>query len=479
MKILLVMPSIDNGYWKKLGKDVGPRSEPLSLLYIATFLNHNGHKAEVLDCETEGVSDDELRERIKNGGYDAFGVAMLTLAYGRAVMACKIAKEAAGPNIKVIVGGSHASVRPKETALENKDCIDVVTVGEAELTFLKLLDAFQGKCALKDIRGIAYVEDGAAVQTPDAEKVQDLDFFPIPDRDLINMKLYRPSVSYYKRLPAYTLITTRGCPYRCTFCATAKTGYRMHSIPRVVEEMKLLVEKYGVKEILIRDDTFTLSRKRTIELCDAIIKEGLNKKVKWNCITRAGLVDLELLKKMKQAGCWGIHFGVEGGTQKLIDAIKKDTTLDKIRNAFKWARKSGLETRAYMMLGMPGSTKEDDIKTIEFAKKIDPDWAQFTICTPYPGTQMYDEQVKIGNVSNDWDTFQTWGGFSETDLPWVADGRSSDEIKELQRYALKSFYFRPKVIVRKMTNIDNLPILKKYVLGAMALAAGGSGRGPE
>ncbi len=230
---------------------------------------------------------------------------------------------------------------------------------------------------------------------------------------------------------------------------------------------------------MIRDDTCTLNKKRTMELCDAIIKEGLNKNISWDAISRANLVDEELLKKMKEAGCWGMHFGVEGGTQKLIDSIKKDTTLEAIEKAFKLCRRIGINTRAYMMLGMPGSTRGDDLKTIEFAKKIDPDWAQFTICTPYPGTQMYDEQVKKGNVSNDWDTFQTWGGFSETNLPWVADGRTSDEIKELQRYALKSFYFRPKVIVRKMTNIDNLPILKKYVLGAMALAAGGSGRAPE
>ncbi len=475
------MPSIDNGYWKKLGKDVGPRSEPLSLLYIATFLNRNGHEAEVLDCETEGISDDELYGRIKNGNYDVFGVAMLTLAYGRAVAACKVAKKA-NPNIKAIVGGSHASVRPKETALENQDCIDVVTVGEAEVTFLKLLEVFQGKCALKDVKGIAYVDNGKAIQTPDAEKVQDLDFFPIPDRGLIDMKLYRPSVSYYKRLPAHTMITTRGCPYRCAFCATAKTGYRMHSIPRVIEEMKLLVEKYGAKEILLRDDTFTMDRKRTIELCDAIINEGLHRKVRWDCITRAGLVDIELLKKMKSAGCWGIHFGVEGGTQKLLDTIHKDTTLDIIRHAFAWARQAGLETRGYFMMGLPGSTREDDLATIQFAKELDPDWAQFTITTPYPGTELFKAAKDYGvltSSSASWDNYQTWGGFSDTELPWVTHGRDSEELKELQRIALKSFYFRPKVLLRKISHVDNLPILKKYVLGAFALAAGGSGRPPE
>src|SRR3989338_4737122 len=194
---------------------------------------------------------------------------------------------------------------PKEI-LEAEDCVDIVTIGEAEVTFLKLLNVFDNKNDLKEIDGIAYRENGKIIKSKDADKIKDLDYFPIPDRDLIKLNLYRPSVSYYKRLPAYTMITTRGCTYRCTFCATAKTGYRMHSIPRVVEEMKLLVEKYGAKQILLRDDTFTL-----------------NKKIKWDCITGAGLVDFDLLKKMKSAGCWGIHFGVEGGTQKLLNAINK------------------------------------------------------------------------------------------------------------------------------------------------------------
>ena len=479
-KVLLIMPSIDNGYWKKLGKKVGPKSEPLSLLYIATFLNHNGHKAEILDCEAEGISLEELGEYLHKGDYDVVGVAMLTAMYSQSIDICKAVKRI-NPRIKTIIGGSHASIMPKEI-LEAEDCVDIVTIGEAEVTFLKLLNVFDNKNDLKEIDGIAYRENGKIIKSKDADKIKDLDYFPIPDRDLIKLNLYRPSVSYYKRLPAYTMITTRGCPYRCTFCATAKTGYRMHSIPRVVEEMKLLVEKYGVKEILIRDDTFTLSRKRTIELCDAIIKEGLNKKVKWNCITRAGLVDLELLKKMKQAGCWGIHFGVEGGTQKLIDAIKKDATLEEIRNAFKWAKQVKIETRGYFMIGLPSSTKEDDLATINFAKELDPDWAQFTITIPYPGTELAKEAEKFGTFtssSKTWDNYLTWGGFSDTELPWISEGRTSEELKELQRKALKEFYFRPKVIIRKMFKIDNLPILRKYVLGALALTAGGSGRSME
>ena len=459
------MPSMDNAYWKKLGKKVGPKSEPLSLLYIATFLNQKGHKAEVLDCEAEGISFENLEVHIRNGQYDVVGVAMLTAMYSQSLEVCKIAKKV-NPDIKVLVGGSHPSLRPKETAAE--EFVDVAAVGEAELTFLELLNAFENNQPLKNIQGIAYKEKGKVIQTPEREKIQDLDFFPIPDRDLINMKNYRPSASYYKQLPAYTMMTTRGCPYRCTFCATAKTGYRMHSVERVVEEMKILVEKYGTKEILIRDDTFTLNRKRTIELCNAIINSGL--KVRWDCITRANLVDDDLLKKMKEAGCWGMHFGVEGGTQKSIDTVKKDTTIEVIKTAFQLCRKNKIETRAYMMLGLPNSTIEDDLATINFAKELNPDWAQFTICTPYPGTQMYDTALASGEViSQDRDNYQTWSGYSEHELVWTPQGRTSEEIKNLQKKAMKSFYFRPKVILKKMTNIKDLSMLAKYVKGVLAL----------
>src|SRR3989344_177266 len=176
MKILLVMPSVDNGYWKRLGKKVGPRSEPLSLLYIATYLNKHGHTAHVLDCETEGVSFDDLEKKIREGNYEVVGVAMLTAMYSQSVGVCKIAKKV-GSRIKVIVGGSHPTLRPKETILE-EGCIDIAAVGEAEVTFLEILEAFEGKRGLSSVRGIVYRAGKREMQTEDRDKIQDLDFFP-------------------------------------------------------------------------------------------------------------------------------------------------------------------------------------------------------------------------------------------------------------------------------------------------------------
>ena len=145
-------------------------------------------------------------------------------------------------------------------------------------------------------------------------------------------------------------------------------------------------------------------------------------------------------------------------------------TIEVIKTAFQLCRKNKIETRAYMMLGLPNSTTEDDLATINFAKELNPDWAQFTICTPYPGTQMYDTALASGEViSQDWDNYQTWSGYSEHELVWTPQGRTSEEIKNLQKKAMKSFYFRPKVILKKMTNIKDLSMLAKYVKGVLAL----------
>ncbi len=480
MKILFIMPSMDNGYWKKLGKKVGPRSEPMSLVYIASTLNHYGHNASILDCESEGLSLQDVEQHLKEGNFEMVGIAMLTVMYTQTLELAKLVKRI-NPNTNVVVGGPHPSTNAMQIIKEVPE-IDIAVIGEAEFTFMDLVRAVEDKKSFADIKGIAYRnEKGEAVMTPEREMIQDLDSIPIPDRSLLRMHLYRPSVSYYKKLPAYIVLTSRGCPYRCTFCSKVfEKTYRYNSPERVIAEMKDLVENFGAKEIVFRDDTFTMKRSWTEEVCKKIIDEGLHEKIRWSCMTRVNLVTLDLLKLMKKAGCWGIHFGVESGNQRLLDLMKKDVTVEQIRNAFKWTREAGIETRAFMMIGLPTETREESLETIEFAKSLDPDWAQFTICTPYPGTEMFRQAIETGEMkSTEWDNYQTWGGFSDHSLVFVPQGRTSNELKNLQKYALRSFYFRPKVIARKITNIDNLPILRKYVTGAVALMAGVTERAAE
>lgn len=479
MKVLLVMPSFDNGYWKKLGKKVGPKSEPLNLVYIATYLNSNGHNARIMDCEAEGLSIDDIKGVLSKEKFDVVGIAMLTLMYSYVKEICAVIKRI-NPETKVVLGGSHPTIRPVQTLTDIKDA-DIAIIGEAELTFLDLLNAFENKKLLSKVNGIAYRNTANHIKTtPKRELIQNLDILPIPDRSLLKMNLYRPSVSYYKKLPAHIILSSRGCPYRCVFCSKVfEKTYRIHSTDRVIAEMENLINKFHAKEIVFRDDTFTLKEDWINELCQKIIEKKINKKIRWSCMTRVNLVNPQMLKLMKKAGCWGIHYGVESGVQRLLDVIKKDITVEQIKNAFRWTKGARMETRGFFMLGLPTETKEESQQTIKFAKELNPDWAQFTITTPYPGTELFEEAGKYGKLSLTWENYQTWGGFSENDVAWVPFGRTSQELKSLQRKALKEFYFRPSVILKKLVQLDNIPIFKKYLLGVFALAAGGSGRQPE
>jgi anaerobic magnesium-protoporphyrin IX monomethyl ester cyclase len=245
------------------------------------------------------------------------------------------------PHVKIIVGGPHATILPKE-CLENISEVDVVIVGEGEQTIVELMNSFEKDSGLNSVDGIFYRNKGIIQSTKPRNLIQDLDHIPIPDRTLLDMTLYRPSVSYYKKLPAYMILTSRGCPFQCTYCSKIfGSNYRHHSVGRVLKEMEILIKDFGAREIVFRDDTFTINKTFTKNLCESIIEKGYHKKISWSCMTRVNLVDFELLTLMKRAGCWGIHYGVESGSQRLLDIIKKGITIEQIKRAHKITRKVG------------------------------------------------------------------------------------------------------------------------------------------
>jgi radical SAM superfamily enzyme YgiQ (UPF0313 family) len=270
------------------------------------------------------------------------------------------------------------------------------------------------------------------------------------------------------------MISSRGCPYNCIYCSSQSTfgkKYRHHSVKRILEELELLINKHGAKEVYFLDDLFTLNKEWVNELCNNIIQRKISEKILWSCNTRTNLIDLPTLENMKKAGCWQIHFGIESGSQRLLDLIKKGTTLQQSRDAIKLCRKAGIQTRAYFMLGLPSETKEESLKTIEFAKEIDPDYAKFSLTTPYPGTELFDIVKKEGNLkSESWDLYKTMGGLgSNTERPYVPEGRTSKELNELQKKAHKDFFLRPRIILRFILNIKSIEELKIYAKSALAL----------
>jgi len=470
MKILLLTPSlsVEDRYGKKLGK-VGSVTEPLGLAYLASCLKKD-HEVKIIDGAAINLTEEELIHEIKQNNYDIIGTTILTPMYLKAQEIIQLIKSNF-PEIKIIVGGPHITIFPEQTMKENPE-IDFSIIGEGEITMPELMEAIEGKRKIETVKGISYRKNNKIITTPPRLFIKDIDEIPLPARDLLDLKRYKPAPTYYKKLPSHIILTSRGCPYRCTYCSKVfGNTYRHHSVERVIKEMKILIKEYKAKEIIFRDDTFTINKKFTKELCNTIIKENLHKKIRWTCMTRVNLVTKELLQLMKKSGCWSIHYGIESGSQRLLDLIQKDITIKQIKDAIKWTKQAKIEIKAFFMIGLPTETKEETLKTIRFTKELDPDWIQVTITVPYPGTKLYEIAQKDKTLKSlKWENYQTWAGWSDKELVYVPKGRTQEEIKELQKKAMREFYLRPKFILKQLKNLTSINSIKTYIQGAYAIA---------
>ncbi|GAG09913.1 unnamed protein product, partial [marine sediment metagenome] len=267
----------------------------------------------------------------------------------------------------IILGGAHATLLPNETLVSAPE-IDVVVKGEGENTFIELLQALEYKRPLSKILGISYRKDGKTVSTPERSTNVDLDSLPFLAYHLLPWQRYKPHPPHGRALPFTAMITSRGCPYRCSYCSKPIFGnkFRGQSPERVVEEIAYYKDNFGVKEIAFYDDVFTLNKKRAHAIADEIIKRGL--KICWTCETRVNLVDKELLRHIKQSGCYAIAYGIESASQEILDALNKDITFEQVEEAVGIAQEVGLQIIGYFMIGSPGESPETIAKTIQFAR---------------------------------------------------------------------------------------------------------------
>lgn len=245
-----------------------------------------------------------------------------------------------------------------------------------------------GSGRVEEVKGISYRKDGTIRHAPAAEPLKDYDVMPMAAYDLL------PSLEpYFVTAPAgrpYTILyTSKGCPYRCSFCTVSGTPWKMRSAEKIIEELRYLKERYGLRTASFFDETFTFNRKRVVELCSRLREEGL--KIRWYCNTRAQLVDPELLRMMRSAGCRGISFGIESGSQKILDSVEKNITVEQARNAVLWAKEAHLKTFCSFILGLPGEDWETINETLDFVQKTLPTSAQFNVAVPYPGTRFYQQ----------------------------------------------------------------------------------------
>lgn len=360
---------------------------PLGLGYIATYLSRSGYKVKILDMSLTDVTMKNAIKIIEDENPKLVGISTTTETFNSGVRIAERIKKLDKKKL-IVMGGSHVSFK-YEDAL-NTNVIDYVIRGEGEIAFKLLSDYVIKKTGkLDSIKGVSYTKDGNIVNNENSELIEDLNELPFPDRTLYNIKEYAH--------PA-TCSTSRGCPGKCIFCAASGLSggrYRMRTAENIVKEFEYL-KSLGFNHVDIIDDTMTASIRRLNEFLELMIEKDL--KMTWYCESRVDVMSKELLKKMKKAGLTLIQFGVEAGSQKMLDCLKKKITITQIKNVFKWCEELGIMSSTNMIIGQPYDTKETIDDTIELAKEIARQgvYINFTVCTPFPGTYMWDHTEALG-----------------------------------------------------------------------------------
>jgi radical SAM superfamily enzyme YgiQ (UPF0313 family) len=437
---------------------------PLGLEYLAAVLERDGYVVRVYDCSIDN-SLPQLVQHLRDYQPDVVGITCTTPTFPDARMTAQAVRQIR-PETVIVLGGAHVSAVP---AALSDDCFDVGVIAEGELTMLELVKQIErnGLTDLARIAGLAFKREGEIVLTEPRGYVMDLDTIPPPARHLLPpLSAYSPTPASYRKLPLAVLMTSRGCPYRCTFCDRKVFGNltRGHSPDRVVAEVEEVLDRYGAREIRFFDDTFTYDKKRVMEICEQFLSKGL--RFPWTCLTRVGAVSRELLAKMKEAGCWQVLYGLESGDPGMLAALKKGHTLEQNLEAVRLAQEVGLGVRGDFIVGTPAETKESLERTLQFAKRLKLDYAHFNKFVPFAGTELYEELVKEGYE------------FDVSDLPTILDHQATpyvpptmtaDEFHEFLDRANREFYLRPSHIARRLMRTRTWHELTGQIRGAIAI----------
>lgn len=375
---------------------------PLGLAYIASVLLGAGYDVSAIDLNVGGLDPLVLEKILKEGSPRIVGVSAHTETYLNGLKIAEIAKQV-NPEIATVMGGTHPTVMHEEAARDRN--IDVVVRGEGECTMLELADCLiKGKSNLAEVKGIAYREDGVVRSTPERPFIKNPDELPFPARELF------PITSY--ETPGQVLISRGGCPFNCRFCAVNnvwKGSRRFRNPENVAREIFYMLGNFQLDEISFGDDTFTLNRERVIALCDQFKEIGEIFPWRWKCGTRVDLVDKELLEKMYEAGCYNIQFGVEAGSQQILDSIGKKIRLEQVRKAVSMTLNIGMGAACFFMFPHPEDTEE----TIREQKQLMKELAEMgageslAATTPYPGTYYYEHADELGIkiLAKSWDEY--------------------------------------------------------------------------
>lgn len=451
MKVLLVSPALRNmDVYQVRARGCMP---PLNLMYMASVLERGGHRVKILDLYAEGLTDEQFLARAREFGPDLAGFATYTASFDMAAAGARLLRRNF-PGLKTAAGGIHASYLPAQ-CLRSGD-FDCVVVGEGELTMLDLADALAAGKDPAGVPGLVLLREGKAFATPQRPLIEDLDALPAPAYHLVDLSNYYLGITRaVSTAPAASVLTMRGCPYKCTFCSH-HFGYagriRKRSPARVVEEMRRLYDERGVREFQFEDPSFTCDPGHVKEICRLIIESGM--KVSWNCNVRANTASEELFAAMEAAGCRRALLGVESGSQALLDRMKKGITLEAVRKTMALARAHGMRVNAAFILGTPGETPETARQTYEFALELEPDYVMFSVYIPSPGGELFDDLAAAGRLDLD----KVYGAdyitvYSEREPMVELSAVPAAELLALMEKYTRGFYLRPSYVFRRLRTL--------------------------
>ena len=463
LKVLLFTPS--KGLATESARKPVYPIQPLAVLYVASALREWADfpcSIKVIDAYTFGYGPGEIRRSIEEFRPHVIGVSATTVRIFDAQRICSLAKSI-DPATITVVGGPHASSAAEETAA-NKET-DIAVIGEGERTFLEICRAVHRREDWRGIDGIAY-SDGSGVTINRARPyMEDLDTIPFPDLGFL------PPIRNYNPLPVWgksgnfsTVITSRGCPYGCSYCSVHRIQggkYRYHSAKYVMSLLKELYEERNVRNVIFKEGTLTRKRERVVDLCRHMIEDALH--ISWTCNARADELDPELLELMKKAGCTCIQIGVEQGNPELIQKYKK-VKKEEVMRVVREIREAGIDAHGCFMLGMPEENLSTIAETIAFAQSLPLNTAFFNIFTPRPGTRIFEECEREGLIQR-----PKWDRFDDRRSVWNHPALSERQLAAAKRRAFRRFYLRPSIIADRIRHIKNWKDFANHVRGAKNL----------
>jgi len=419
----------DYGYWLPLGPG-----------FLASSAIQAGHKAEIIDCGPNGYSYDDVKRILKQSKPDAIGVSANIAIKNQSTTLVQSLKD--DFDVPIFMGGSLATTFPSN-ALKDNPHLSFILRGEAEKTIPEVLNKLEKGHSLKDVPGIGYRENGNIIVTEPREPTKNLDELPPPAWQLYDIPIYKSLPLQTLKHPAVPYLSSRGCPYaRCTFCfegGIAAPKYRRHSVERVINDIKILVEKHNVKEVAFWDDIFFVNQDWFLEFCKRFKEEKID--IPWQGLGYINSITNKMIEAAGKSGCWNIGIGYESGSIDVLNQIKKATSLDKTKEVTKTIHQNGITTRGFFVVGLPGDTPERTMQTVKFAIDMDLTFAQFNTFFPEYGTEDYFDAVKRGMISEDYTT--------RTSSIYVPEGyKDSNEVSRTAAIAYNKFYMRPRYFLK-------------------------------